>query len=154
MGDIYDRSIQFLRNENWNFTQSPDGNMIRFGFNGHNGNWNCFIRMDEDKSLFMFYSVLPVNIPEPKRAQISEFITRANYDLLVGNFEMDLRDGEVRYKTSIDFADNPVGYSFIHRLIYGNLLLMDTYFSGFMNVCYSDVEPEEAIQKIENKPST
>lgn len=45
-----------------------------------------------------------MNVPEDRRLALAEFLTRANYGLFIGNFEMDWQDGEVRYKTSIDVA--------------------------------------------------
>ena len=33
---------------------------------------------------------------------IAEFLTRTNYSMIIGNFELDFADGEIRYKTSID----------------------------------------------------
>lgn len=47
------------------------------------------------------YHILPFNAPEEVRPAVSEFITRANYGLPFGNFEMDLTDGELRYKITI-----------------------------------------------------
>lgn len=47
------------------------------------------------------YHILPVKVPEKFRPQICEYITRANYGLTVGNFEMDLHDGELRYKMTL-----------------------------------------------------
>ena len=41
--------------------------------------------------------------PEEMRVPMAEFLTRANYGLRIGNFEMDFEDGEVRYKSSVDF---------------------------------------------------
>ena len=44
------------------------------------------------------YHIFPLRVPEEYRAAVCEFITRANYDLKYGNFEMDFNDGELRYK--------------------------------------------------------
>ena len=38
-------------------------------------------------------------------ASMAEFLTRANYGLLNGNFEMDMGDGELRYKCYIHCGD-------------------------------------------------
>ena len=34
---------------------------------------------------------------EIKRQDIAEYLTRANYGMVMGNFEMDYSDGEIRY---------------------------------------------------------
>jgi hypothetical protein len=36
---------------------------------------------------------------------MAEYLTRANYGLILGNFAMDMADGEVHYKVSVDFED-------------------------------------------------
>ena len=51
------------------------------------------------------YHTAPITAPLEQRAAISEFITRANYGLTNGNFEMDFSDGELRYKTTISQHD-------------------------------------------------
>ena len=51
------------------------------------------------------YHTAPIKAPLEQRAAISEFITRANYGLTNGNFEMDFSDGELRYKTTISQHD-------------------------------------------------
>ena len=51
------------------------------------------------------YHIAPVKAPVEQRAAVSEFITRANYGLTKGNFEMDFNDGELRYKTTISQHD-------------------------------------------------
>lgn len=51
------------------------------------------------------YHTAPIKAPLEQRTAISEFITRANYGLTNGNFEMDFSDGELRYKTTISQHD-------------------------------------------------
>ena len=53
----------------------------------------------------MLYTIVQCRVPEEKRPTMSEFLTRANYGLRLGDLEMDFRDGEVRYKASLDIAD-------------------------------------------------
>jgi hypothetical protein len=72
------------------------------GFSGANGSWMCFAQAQDDNQRFIFYSVMESKVPANKRQTVAEYLTRANYGLVLGNFEMDFSDGEVRYKTSID----------------------------------------------------
>jgi hypothetical protein len=99
---------------------------------------------------FVFYSVSPVNVPEHKRPEIAEFITRANYDMVIGNFEMDYGDGEVRFKTSIDVEGTELTPELLKPLLYANVLMMDQYLPGIMSVIYADVSPETAVAQVES----
>ena len=80
---------------------------------------------------------------------ISELLTRANYGLNIGNFEMDFSDGEVRYKTSINVEGGQLTTTIVKKLVYANVLTLDKYFPSIMKVIYADIPPDEAIALIE-----
>jgi hypothetical protein len=92
-----------------------------------------------------------VKIPKNKHLQIAEFLTRANYGLLLGNFEMDFNDGEVRYKTSIVAGDNELDFPVIKRMVYSNLSTIDDYFPAIMKVIYGGISAKEAIREIKEE---
>ncbi|MCO5383430.1 MAG: YbjN domain-containing protein [Methanosarcina barkeri] len=94
-------------------------------------------------------------IYENKRASIAEFCTYVNYDMPIGNFEFDLDDGEVRYKTSIALGKNIdlLTDEVIERLIWLNSNNMDLYYPGIMRINFSNVDNIDVkaiIQDIEN----
>jgi len=77
-------------------------------------------------------------------------LARANYGLILGNFEMDFRDGEIRYKTSI-LVDYELSAVVIKKLVYTNLSTIDDYFPGFMKIIYGNISPEEALNQVEKE---
>ena len=87
-------------------------------FKGEQGEWRCYTEIRETPPQFVFYSLCPVKAPTEKRQLIAEFLTRANYDLLIGNFEFDFEDGEIRYKTSIDVEGSSLDSALIQRFAY------------------------------------
>ncbi len=141
----------FFTEDGWSFEQMPERPILRLPFQGKGGRWNCYaqIRVTRDVEQILFYSVLPLNVPADKRSAIAEFITRANYGMALGNFELDFNDGEVRYKTSVDVTDAEITGSLLRPLIYTNVLMMDKYMSGLMAVVYADMSPAEAVKQIE-----
>ncbi len=146
---IFDTMVQFFRDDDWRFQQLGDRPILRMGFRGNNGSWQCFAQAKDEQQQFIFYSVLETNVPPDKRQAVAEFLTRANYGLIIGNFEMDFSDGEVRYKTSVDVEGGQLTPQMIKTLVYLNVLMMDKYLPGIMSVIYADVPPAEAIARIE-----
>ena len=53
---------------------------------GENGSWTCYAQTREDDQQFLFYALCPIRAPDKKRAAVAEFITRANYGMVIGNF--------------------------------------------------------------------
>ncbi|MEM8604328.1 MAG: YbjN domain-containing protein, partial [Cyanobacteria bacterium P01_H01_bin.121] len=123
--------------------------LIHFSFKGDNGAWNCYAQALEDDQQFAFYSVLTVQAPVEKRPLMAEFITRANYSLIIGNFEMDYDDGEIRYKTSIVVQDSRLDSALIRQIVYSNLFRVDQYLPGISGVLESGLTPEQAIDRVE-----
>ena len=59
-------------------------------------------RVQERNKLLAVYGILPFLIPESHQSAAILLITQINYDMMVGNLEMDINDGEIRYKNAID----------------------------------------------------
>ena len=59
-------------------------------------------RVQEANNLLAVYGILPFLIPESHQSAAMLLITQINYDMLIGNLEMDINDGEIRYKNAID----------------------------------------------------
>jgi len=146
---IYQTIIKFFNREDWEFKESSDKQGLLLGFKGKNSEWTCYARVREQQRQFLFYSVVPIQAPENKLANITEFITRANYGMAIGNFELDFTDGEIRYKTSIDVDGDRLNFDLFRNLVYTNVMMMDEYLPGIMSVIQGEMEAEEAILRIE-----
>lgn len=147
---ILENVISFLTTNNWSFSQHKTEPILKIGYQGENGEWICTAKTREEHRQFLFYSYFPVNVPENKRQAVAEFLTRANFGLIVGNFEMDFNDGELRYKTyGIDAQGSSLDTDLIGQLIFANVMIMDQYLPGIMSVIYAHVSPEIALMQVE-----
>ncbi|MDW8334560.1 MAG: YbjN domain-containing protein, partial [Bacteroidia bacterium] len=116
---------------------------------GNNGQFNCYAKLRAEQSQLIFYSIFPMRTPSEKRRDMAEFIARANFGMVIGNFELDFNDGEVRYKSSIDFEGVGLHDKMLENLIHANILTMDRYLPGLYAVIYSGKSPSEIIEEIE-----
>ena len=149
MGKILDAVARFFEEDEWPYQQLEGRTVLRTGFAGQNGQWRCYAQALEERYQFVFYSVLPMRTPEEKRSAMAEFLTRANYGMLIGNFEMDFSDGEIRYKTSIDVEGDELTAPLIKQMLYANVLTVDRYWPGIIGVLSGEVSPADAIAEIE-----
>jgi len=148
-GQFFEEIVNFFEEDGWPFVQIEGEPLLQMVFQGENGKWTCYAKARDNQEQFVFYSVCPVNTPDSKRLAVAEFLTRANSGMIIGNFEMDFEDGEIRYKTSIDVEDDSLSCALIKRLVYANVMMMDAYLPGMMSVIYGDVTPLDAIAQIE-----
>jgi hypothetical protein len=73
-----------------------------------------------------------------------------NYGIVIGNFEMNFYDGEIRYKTSLDVEGDRLSSTLVKHLVYSNVTSMDKYLPGIMSVIFGNLSPEEVISRVEN----
>ena len=139
---------QFLEADGWYPQRIEDKYVYRMGFAGQNGQQTCFATIFMDYEQLLFYAIAPVKVPETARPAAAEFITRANYGLRIGNLEMDFTDGEVRYKSSLDFEGETLTAGLIKNTIYPTVQALDRYLPGLMGVIYGDKSPTEALADV------
>jgi hypothetical protein len=149
MGRLLDRLTEFFRDEEWEYQVLENRSILRMGFSGENGHWPCYAQAREPQQQIVVYSISPLRVPPPLRATMAEFITRANYGLVVGNFEMDYEDGEVRYKTSLDVEDCEVTTELMRHIVYANVTSMDRYLPGIVAVLAGGTSPADAVNAID-----
>lgn len=149
MGRILEMVERFLQEDDWPLSPVEGRSVYKTGFEGKNGQFTCYAQERSEQDQFVFYSIFPVRTPENKSADIAEFITRANYGMIIGNFELDYADGEIRYKTSVDVEDVDLAEPLVRHMVYANVLTMDKYFPGLMRVLYAGIAPLDAIDEVE-----
>ena len=94
----------------------------------------------------------PLNADENVRQDVAEYIARANYGMVFGNFELDMSDGEVAFKLTLDcedrssLSDDLLGKTFI---LPQNML--EKYGDGLLAVMFEMKSPEVAIDEIEGE---
>lgn len=140
---------EFLKEAGWVF-DVDEGQTFKVNVKGRNGNWVAHALPFDTEDQALFISICPVQVPVLKRPSMAEFITRANFGLKIGNFEMGYEHGDVRYKTSIDVEGDRLVGPLVHQLVTANLQMMDRYLPGIRRVIETDIAPKEAINLVEN----
>lgn len=141
--------LDFLEQDNWPVQPMADLGILQTQFQGDNGHWICQARANAEISQVVFYALCPVNAPPAKIAALAEYITRANYDLVIGNFELNFETGQVRFKTSLDVEGTQLTPELVKNLVYANVFLMDKYLPGILKVIYTDTPPALLISQLE-----
>ena len=142
---------KFLDETDWHYDMHDSGHAAIFtgGVGGFEGLYNSFrfimfVGEDEVQNYAMFPASAKDKLPE-----MAEFITRANYGLKYGDFEMDWNDGEVRFHLTF-----PMTAIQADRLLLPTLLalppkMLDQYAKGFTEVLMDLNTPAAAIKECE-----
>jgi hypothetical protein len=129
--------------------ETTDDEVIRAEVTGEHGAWAVFAVGREKDSRCTIYSQVPWTTPEAQRLEMAEAITRINFGLPLGNFEMDFADGEIRFKTSIDVTGERMTTSLFEDLFEPNITTLDLYLPALEAVRDGRMTPREAVRMVE-----
>ena len=135
-----------FRENGWPFSDVRGAPVLFSELSGILGRWKFYAHVVEEQDLILLYSVCPFRVPEERRSEVSEFLTRANYGLAAGNFELDFADGEVRYKTALQRHVDGLDAATLKRAVRANGIAMETYLPG-IGAVITGTAPAPALER-------
>jgi hypothetical protein len=140
----------FVESSDWDHEVVQEGSVLRFAMNGDNGSWMCIALTEEELKQCVVMSYVAGEVEERYRPAMAEYITRANYGMRIGNFEMDMEDGDLRFRTSIDVADENLTPEVFRQLVIHNATQFDRYLPGIEAVLRGE-QPKQAVAAVEDE---
>lgn len=138
----------YLDSQKWHYGQ-PQEDILELVLNVSGKISKCRIVILIHDSGFTCYTISPLNADEESRPAVAEYLTRANYGLRNGNFELDYSDGEVRYKVYLDFCGQIPPVECTERSIDMGVAMFKRYGDGLLAVMVGGASPRDMIAKAE-----
>ena len=135
---------KILSQNGWEFDFDDKNGIIKLDIRGISTNFHAFLLIDEEQESLLCNTHINQRIPYSKRLEVCDFMSRINYELVNGNFEMDLDNGEIRYRTFLDLADAEPSQDQVLNIVWNGVLGFDTYYPGLMKLVYGNLSAEEA----------
>ena len=103
MADTFaDRVLAHLRESGFGSdldpSSEPDDLRVVLDPPGEPWPWAVMLVLRNETQQMIFYAARPDEVPSDRLGAVVTAITLANYGLVAGNFELDLSDGELRFK--------------------------------------------------------
>ena len=100
---------------------------------------------------FLTVAVPPLGAKEEYRPAIAEYITRANYGMTNGNFELDYNDGEIRFKIYTNYKGlDEISEDIVEDSFVIPIVMYERYGNGLAALMMGFSDPEIEIAKAEN----
>ena len=103
-GLIYDALRDALSRLNPPFEEHPEAGRLELSAGP---DFTVVAEAHEERDQAVVYAVVEALVPEQRRTDVALALHRINAGLYLGNFELDLDSGEIRFKASIDFGGTP-----------------------------------------------
>lgn len=139
----------FLKEQEWEFSKNEESNVFMFGIGGESGIIQLIIDIKDDNERVVVYSFCGSNCPKKKQKDMLKLLNYINYQIFLGNFEMDQEDGEIRFRTSTYFDNIKPTVGFVESLVFPNIYAMDKNLSSIMGLIHGGLSIGEAIKSVD-----
>lgn len=138
MTDVCEQTLaalkEYVETEMLTTHTSTSPNRVLISLTDRSGFWDVIVRVDEDPDTLCCTITCPLKTPPRRRTEMALFLTRVNWCMIVGGFEMDLDDGEVRMKMNVPLGAFPLAPSDFDRIIGMSSAMMNHYLPAIMQV--------------------
>ena len=141
---LMDVVIAGVEQNGWSYTRRDD-NVILFPVAGRQASYDAVVMTHEGMQYVTTYCSIATRAPGDRRVAVAEAITRANFGLPVGGFELDFEDGEVRFRVGIDVEGGSFAPVMMQNMLGLSVAMCDRYHDALMRVMFADMEPAAAI---------
>ncbi|GAA1771730.1 YbjN domain-containing protein [Nocardioides hankookensis] len=145
MTKLFDQIIELLGQSEYDYQVADEEEVLRLALEAPEGSWTAYVRVMAN-GICVVYSKPEFDAAPEHRAATSEFMTRVNFGILIGNFEMDWSDGEVRFKTAFDADAGLVPAALVVNTIDGNIANMHQYLPALQGVATGEMTVDEALE--------
>lgn len=97
---------------------------------------------------FSTLTTLPLTADVDHRLAVAEYLTRVNFNLRNGNFELNMNDGEIRFKTYVHVGAGSTDASAARHAVLLPFLMIDRFGDGLIDVLFGFKTPREAFEAI------
>lgn len=112
--------------------------------------WGCMMRFFESQQLLAVYSIFPFSVPDSHRREMLAVISYLNYDLVLGNMEMDVSDGELRFKTSLDLEVTGLNEFVLAYLLQSNFSVVSRLHATLVGIVAKSTPAETVSEAVDS----
>jgi hypothetical protein len=145
MANAMETVLGLFRARKWGCETDEENHLVRTNIEGDNGSWQIVLSASEEDELCLMLSVFPQKCPANRRGACAELLTRINYAMRVGAFEMEFDTGRINFRTSQPFAPGRLDGEVLDKVISHNLTCLDRHLPAIMAVIYTGTSPKAAL---------
>lgn len=148
----YNAVKAFLDQQEFKYRADEEEGVISMGINIPGKVRNVKVHIDFSyEDCYIVVCFLPNNAPEQNYSEILRFINYINFRAKFGNFELDERDGEIRYRMTVDCEDITPSNKMIEKSIYIPATMLKKYGEHMIDIIMEYKTFEDIVKHLEEQ---
>ena len=105
------------------------------------------VQVHSEAERMVLHFIFDGYVEPEKRVTVAEFITRANWGLIEGNFELNFTNGALRYKVGLDFTGNELTELWMRNCFLDGMNTIELFAEPLQKVISGELKPDEAYEE-------
>ena len=147
--DSFDLLQRVLAEDGGETDLLDDQRTLRGVFEGLHGRFWTYARIPRELDLLLCYSRCPFDSPPELVPLAAELVARLNFGLRVGNLEIEMDTGEIRFKSSLDFRNVPLSEALIMNVFLPCAYALDRFLPALEALIIEGASVEGALARLD-----
>lgn len=145
--EVFDGIVNMLDTRDWKYEKHEEDLLIKSGIKGEDLPIEFILFVKPENQVVQFLSKLPFSMAEDKRVDGSIAVAVANYGLVDGSFDYDIKDGEIRYRLTSSYRSSTLSADLFEYMIMVAASTVDQYNDKFFMLSKGMINIEQFIQQ-------
>ncbi len=144
--DVYSALIGMLDRNDWKYMKDEDNLLISAVIQGDDLPITFVMLVNPNNEVIQFRSPLPSRIPEDKLFDAAVAVAVANFGIVDGSFDYDIRDGSIAYRLTTSYLGGSVSDELFGYMIGTAVSTVEDYNDKFFMFAKGMISLEDFIK--------
>lgn len=145
--EVFDTLIKMLDTRDWQYEKHEDKLLVKSCIKGEDLPIEFIVVVNPRNEVVQFISAMPFNMPKDKRIDGAVAVCVANYGIVDGSFDYDLRDGEIRFRLTSSYRESTLGEDLFEYMIMISASTVDRYNDKFFMIAKGMMTVQQFIEQ-------
>ncbi len=131
---VYKTLCDMMDERELHYEKTPEKLSVHFIMSGDDIPMDVVAVIDAERELIRMFSVLPFAFSEEKRAEGAIATCQANYKLVDGSFDYDIRDGRIIFRMTSSYVQSLISKELLAYMIACLCWTVDEYNDKFLMI--------------------
>jgi hypothetical protein len=128
--------------------QLLDAHTLHVALRNTHGLYTFYFTADDSRDFLRLLGSYGPYVPVDRRQAVAEALSRINARTVIGNFELDFEDGEIRFRASVDVEEGILSEKMVGNMLAFTMNAMERFHDALMRIAFGDVDPELALVEL------
>jgi hypothetical protein len=145
--EVFGTLVRMLDTRDWKYEKHEEKLLIRSAIKGEDLPVEFIVLVNPKNEVVQFISTMPFNMPEDKRVDGAIAVCAANYGLVDGSFDYDLRDGEIRFRLTCSYCESQLSEDLFEYMIMVSASTVDIYNDRFFMLAKGMITVQQFLEQ-------